>query len=158
MDKLESLLTENKRIYESGCGSEFNYSWVPSVVNKIYENYVNASIRLAPKIAKCQARATDKEFLQSVVTDSKTLEKHSRETSKVARDAKEVNQLGMQIMIIVLKKNKQPFETFNIVEEEQIEWTDSDYENYIGENMSTEDQASFISCICVGNKEDQKKK
>lgn len=158
MDKLESLLVEDKKIYTSGCGTEFNYSWVPSIVNKIYENYVNASIKLAPKISKCQARATDKDFLQSVVEDSKVLERHSRETTKIAKDAKEVNKLGMQIMIIVLKKNKQYFDTFNIVDGDKLEWDDEQYENYIGENMSTEDQADFISCVCVGNKEDQKKK
>lgn len=156
---LESLLTENKKIFTSGCGTEFNYSWVPSIINKLYENYVNASIKLAPKIQKCHVRAKDPNFIKSIAEDPKILERHSKETTRVAKDAKEVNLFGMKIMIMALKKNNQPFVVTKATEEDEIvPWEDADYEEFIGENMSTEGQADFIKAICVGDTKDQKKK
>ena len=161
MVNLESLLTENKKVFTSGCGAEFNYSWVPSIINKLYENYVKASIKLAPKIMNSQKNAKDPDFLKALIDDPSLMKKYNSDAEKIARDAIEVNSYGMKIMIIALKKNPQPFDTMLIDEDgESVLWVDEDYENYILENMSTNDQCEFIKCVCVGTAketEDQKK-
>lgn len=130
MENVESLISE-KRVFTSGCGTKFNYSFVPAIINELYVKYfdsINEVLRL------------NKEIKMSLLKGKEEKIELKKEYVKVSQESKN---LVDKILTLILSKNPQEWETDNLIE-------------FVYENMDIKEINQFIVSAVEGTPQEKK--
>lgn len=103
MENVESLIS-NKKVFTSGCGIEFNYSFVPAIINELYLKYVDA-IKEVLRL--------NKELKTSLLKGKDEKLELRKEYIEVSQESKK---LLDTMLDLILSKNPQTWKADNIIE------------------------------------------
>lgn len=141
--KLQEKLNK-KRFFTTGSGKRLNISFTPALASFKYEEYAQKSATLEPKLQAEQMKLMNPEYKKGVLSNPEQLKEFNETARKLREEAQEVNDLGLEIITIVLEENEQDFEVC---------------EKNIFRRMSLDDMQRFIMEACLPNfGENEKKK
>lgn len=133
MKNIESLINP-KKIFTSGSGKKFNYSFVPSIANKLFQEYVRLS------------QSVFQEYKSMLNNKQETYRDILKESLPTIKKAEQANEIGMKITKIVISRNEQDFT-----------WkSDQELEEYILTEMSIDDINNFMMSFCTIQDEEKK--
>lgn len=141
--KLQEKLNK-KRVFITGSRKKLNISFVPALASYKYEEYAQKSATLEPKLKAEQIKLLNPEYKKGVLSNPEQLTEFNETARKLREEAQEVNDLGLEIITIVLEENDQDFDVC---------------EKNIFRRMSLDDMQRFIMEACLPNfGENEKKK
>jgi hypothetical protein len=130
-----------KKTFTGTSGKKFNYTFVPAIVTKIYQNYYELSTKTLAAYSELQS------FLDLPV-DGKSIQERLDKGKEFQEIATEANTLGLKIIKLVLTKNPQ---------EDKLPTDEKELEEYIETEMSVDDMNQFIMAVCSLNPQEKKR-
>lgn len=132
-NKNDKSLGRTKKTYTSYTGLELNITFVPMIVQELYEEYINAQRKILDELPEYQAIV---EKLDSA--DNKAVER----VQSFRNTVKHAQETGMNIVRIVLDKNGQ-----DDITDEQLK-----------QDLDSSELAELINCIMRLDESETKKK
>jgi hypothetical protein len=133
----------DKKVFTSGTGKLFQYTFVPAIASKLYQKYYALSTQTYDMYKEIKKIPDFKKLTKNPEGIQKRLDK-SEEFRKLAEES---NQIGLKIIKMVLTRNPQA---------DQLPDSDEELEDYIMTEMSIEDMNRFILAVCSPDVDEKK--
>lgn len=132
-----------KKTFTTGCGVKLNYTFVPAICTVMYQKYYSTFLTVNAKVQEQNKRMNDPEQMAQIALSPALIEEFNKEAEQNALDMQAVNDMGDEVILLILSKNKQKYDNIDI--------------DFINTNMTTTDKVSFLSYSVIGEPENQKK-
>jgi hypothetical protein len=106
-----------EKIFTSGSGAKFNYTFVPALTNKLYLSYMEKLGRLTPLIDVYKDLVSTNKKRKELFLDEKKIEDFNKKGLEIKELSEQANKDVQDLILLVLRKNKQDMTVEQLLEE-----------------------------------------